>query len=51
MAMSRELVVEARVAGLEREMEDATGSLSWRLTAPLRSLNRARRARNGRSPN
>lgn len=42
MAFSRELVVDARVEGQERELEEATSSFPWRLTAPLRQLNKAR---------
>jgi hypothetical protein len=42
MAMSRELAADARVVGLEQEMEDATSSLGWRLTEPLRQLNKWR---------
>ena len=36
-------IEEARLAPLERELERLTGSLSWRVTAPLRALNRLRR--------
>jgi hypothetical protein len=36
------LVADARVAGLERALADATGSASWRITAPLRRLNALR---------
>jgi hypothetical protein len=35
---------EARVRELERALEETTTSLSWRLTAPLRRVRRARRA-------
>lgn len=42
VATSHALRIDARVAELEREMEAATSSLSWRLTAPLRAANRAR---------
>lgn len=36
------LVSDARVLALEKAIEEATGSLSWRVTAPLRRLNRWR---------
>jgi hypothetical protein len=39
---SNMLVADARVAGLERALADATGSASWRITAPLRRLNALR---------
>jgi Glycosyltransferase like family len=35
---------DARVLELEREIEEKTGSLSWRITAPLRRANHLRRA-------
>ena len=34
-----------RGGGLESELADVTGSMSWRITEPLRRLNAARRAR------
>ena len=37
--------LDAEVLALEREMAAMTGSRSWRVTAPLRRLNRARRRR------
>jgi glycosyl transferase family 2 len=43
IAFSTSLKLDARVLELERELEDKTGSLSWRLTAPLRAVNRWRR--------
>jgi hypothetical protein len=43
MAYSSALRVDAEVLALEREMAEMTGSLSWRVTAPLRRLNRMRR--------
>lgn len=43
-AFSRSLVLDARVLELEREFEAATNSTSWRITAPLRALNRLRRS-------
>jgi hypothetical protein len=39
---------DARVAVLERALAEKTESLSWRLTAPLRALNTARRDRTER---
>jgi hypothetical protein len=51
--MSESLKLDARVLELEREFEQKTESASWRLTAPLRTLNRLRREaaerRNGAS--
>jgi len=44
-AVSRELAAEAREKSLERSLEEATGSLGWRLTAGLRRLNRLLRRR------
>jgi hypothetical protein len=44
LAYSNRLRVDANVAGLEAELAAATGSLAWRVTAPLRRLNRLRRA-------
>jgi hypothetical protein len=43
IAMSESLKLDARVLELERELEQKTESASWRLTAPLRALNRLRR--------
>ena len=43
IAFSTSLKLDARVLELERELEEKTSSLSWRLTAPLRALNRWRR--------
>ena len=40
---SATVAAEARVLPLERELEALTGSLSWRLTEPLRRLNARRR--------
>ena len=42
IAFSTSLKLDARVLELERELEAKTSSLSWRLTAPLRALNRWR---------
>jgi Glycosyltransferase like family len=46
IAFSTSLKLDARVLELERELEEKTGSLSWRLTAPLRAVNRWRRGSN-----
>lgn len=43
IAFSTSLKLDARVLELEREFEAKTSSLSWRLTAPLRAVNRWRR--------
>ena len=43
MAYSSTLRVDAEVLALERAMTEMTESLSWRVTAPLRGLNRLRR--------
>jgi hypothetical protein len=43
MAYSNTLRVDAEVLALERAMTAMTESLSWRLTGPLRRLNRMRR--------
>jgi hypothetical protein len=42
VAFSGELLVDARVERLERELEEATGTLPWRLTEPLRRANKLR---------
>jgi Glycosyltransferase like family len=44
-AVAAMLQAEARARQLERELEQVTHSRSWRLTAPLRRLNAARRGR------
>ena len=50
IAYSRKLGLDARIDELEARLEQATGTLSWRATTPLRTLNhflreaRARRA-------
>lgn len=41
-AFSRQLSADVRVLALERAMEEATDTVSWRLTEPLRRLNKAR---------
>lgn len=43
IAFSKSLKLDARVLELERELEQKTNSASWRMTAPLRSINRLRR--------
>jgi hypothetical protein len=43
IAMSESLKLDARVLDLERQFEQKTSTMSWRLTAPLRALNRVRR--------
>ena len=43
VAYSSALRLDAEVLALEREMAEMTDSRSWRLTAPLRWLNRVRR--------
>jgi hypothetical protein len=43
IAFSTSLKLDARVLELERDLEEKTESLSWRLTAPLRAVNRWRR--------
>jgi glycosyl transferase family 2 len=45
IAFSKILALDAQVAELERELKAITDSPSWRLTAPLRTLNAARRRR------
>lgn len=42
IAYSRGLVREARLRELERAMDEATATTSWRITEPLRRLNRLR---------
>jgi glycosyl transferase family 2 len=43
-AVSKALILDARVLELEQSLDEKLGSVSWRLTAPLRTLNRLRRA-------
>jgi hypothetical protein len=45
IAFSTSLKLDARVLELERDLDEKTSSLSWRLTEPLRALNRWRRER------
>jgi hypothetical protein len=49
LAYSAEHEVDAELAPLERELEELTASTSWRVTAPLRRLNRWRSRRSERS--
>jgi hypothetical protein len=42
IAHGRGLAADARLLELERRMDQATSTLSWRVTAPLRKLNHAR---------
>jgi hypothetical protein len=39
---TNEMCAQARIRELERELAEMTGSLSWRLTAPLRRGRRGR---------
>ncbi len=43
IAFSTSLKLDARVLELERDLDEKTSSRSWRLTAPLRAVNRWRR--------
>jgi hypothetical protein len=43
-AFSEALKLDARVLELERDLADTLDSLSWRVTAPLRTVNRWRKA-------
>jgi hypothetical protein len=42
-AFSKALILDAHVLDLERSLQEKTSSLSWKLTTPLRTLNRIRR--------
>jgi hypothetical protein len=42
VAHGHRLAADARLLELERRMSEATGTLSWRVTAPLRTLNHSR---------
>jgi hypothetical protein len=42
IAHGHRLAADARLAALERQMGEATGTLSWRITAPLRRMNHHR---------
>jgi len=48
MAYSAASTLDAQLAPLERELAEATGTLAWRLTQPLRQANQWRRSRAGR---
>ena len=43
IAYSRKLGLDARIEELEARLDQATGTLSWRATAPLRRLNQVLR--------
>jgi hypothetical protein len=43
--VSKQMQSDARATQLRRELEEVTGSTSWRLTKPLRELNAWRRRR------
>jgi hypothetical protein len=45
--VSTQLQSDARERQLRRELDEVTGSTSWRITAPLRRLNALRRRRRG----
>jgi hypothetical protein len=45
---ARRLAIDARVAELQRTVDEAAGSLSWRATRPLREINRLRRIQRAR---
>jgi hypothetical protein len=45
---SKQMLSDARAAKLQRDLEETTESISWRMTAPLRRLNALRRARRRR---
>jgi hypothetical protein len=47
-AVAAMLHADAEKTRLERELAEVTGSTSWRITAPLRRLNAARKARRAR---
>ncbi len=48
IAFSKTLTLDARVLELERALAEKTTSPSWRVTAPLRTMNRLRREAVGR---
>jgi hypothetical protein len=45
LAYFERLGYDARIEALERELQDAMSTLSWRLTQPLRTFNHWRRKR------
>jgi hypothetical protein len=47
-AVAAMLHADAKSAHLAQQVDEMTGSISWRMTAPLRRLNAARRARRAR---
>ena len=50
IAYGSALSLDARVLVLRKELHWTEGTLSWRITEPLRRLNHWRRSRNGSSP-
>jgi hypothetical protein len=48
-AFSKSLELDARVLELERALAEKTDSFSWRMTAPLRALNRLRKRASARA--
>jgi hypothetical protein len=48
LAYAEQLVWDSRADAAERALEELTSTLSWRLTRPLRELNRRRREAKGR---
>ena len=50
MAVSTQLKSDARVRQIERDFAEATESISWRITKPLREINAWRRRRARRTP-
>lgn len=50
IAYGSALSLDARVLVLERDLRWTEGTLSWRITEPLRRLNHWRRSRNGAGP-
>jgi len=50
VSYARRLAIDAHVAELQRTVDEAAGSLSWRATRPLREINQLRRAQQARRP-
>jgi hypothetical protein len=48
VSYARRLAIDAHVAELQRTVDEAAGSLSWRATRPLRQINRLRRVQQAR---
>ena len=48
VSYARRLAIDAHVAELQRTVDEAAGSLSWRATRPLREINRLRRVQQAR---